>query len=76
MYNIISFSKKRCLDFFSILYPLFIVSLHCLIILAKMNGHEESGQPCHIPNFSEISLSFSPFNLMVATVTFIELSGV
>ena len=31
-----------------------------------LNRYRESGQPCPVPNFREIALSFSPFNLMLA----------
>ncbi|KAL6038546.1 hypothetical protein STEG23_023205, partial [Scotinomys teguina] len=30
------------------------------------NKYGESGQPCLVPDFSGIALSFSPFNLMLA----------
>ena len=31
-----------------------------------MNSYGDSGQFCLVPDFSEITLSFSPFNLMFA----------
>ncbi|ERE73177.1 hypothetical protein H671_5g14436 [Cricetulus griseus] len=33
-----------------------------------LKRYGESGQPCLVPDFREIGLSFSPFNLMLAVV--------
>ena len=42
-----------------------------------MDNNGETGQPCPVPDFSGIALSFSPFNLMLVVglqyITFIML---
>jgi hypothetical protein len=48
-----------------------LISFNHLIILAKtsntiLNRYGESGQPCLVPDFSGIALSFSPLNLTLA----------
>jgi hypothetical protein len=54
---------------FPICIPL--ISFCCLIYLARtsittLNRYGEIGQPCLVPDFSGISLSFSTFSLMLA----------
>ncbi|KAL6035631.1 hypothetical protein STEG23_036467 [Scotinomys teguina] len=39
---------------------------HARISSTILNRYGESGQPCLVPDFSGIALSFSPFNLMFA----------
>ena len=70
MYTIISSTNcKNLTSSFQICIPL--IYFCCLIAVARtlrtiLNRYEESGQPCLVPDFSGIALSFSLFNLMVA----------
>ena len=70
MYTIISSANNKSLtSSFPIRIPL--ISLCCLIVIARTSStilkrYGESGQPCHVPDFSVMALSFSPFNLMLA----------
>ena len=65
MYTIISFANSDTLtSSFPICIPLIFFS--CPIALAKtsstiLNGCGKSGQPCRVPDFGGIVLSFSPF---------------
>ena len=48
-----------------------LISFCCLIALARilstiLNGYGESGHLCLAPDFSGITLNFSPFSLMLA----------
>ena len=70
MYTIISSANSESLaSSFPIHIPL--ISFCCLIVLARisrtlLNRYGESRQPCLVPDFNGIPLSFSPFNLMLA----------
>ena len=70
MYTMISSANNESLtSFFPIQIPL--ISLCCLIAIARTSStilkkYGESGQPCLVPDFSEMALNFSPFNLMLA----------
>ena len=71
MHDIISFANNSTLTS-SFSTGIFLVSFNCLTALARIsntirNWCGESGQPCLIPVFSRIALSFSPFNLILAT---------
>ncbi|KAL6033161.1 hypothetical protein STEG23_007564 [Scotinomys teguina] len=62
---VLSTSVKNCVGI------LMGIVLNLQIAFAKtsstiLNKYGESGQPCLVPDFSGIALSFSPFNLMVA----------
>ncbi|KAL6058923.1 hypothetical protein STEG23_022111, partial [Scotinomys teguina] len=57
-------SVKNCLMI------LIEIALNLYIAFARtsstiLNEYGESGQPCLVPDFSGIALSFSPFNLML-----------
>lgn len=52
-----------------------LVSFGCLIALAIssstiLNRYRESQQPCFVPDFNGIALSFFPFELMLAVGLF------
>ena len=69
IYTIISSANSESLTSFLICIPL--ISFCCFIDLARtsrtiMNRYGESGQPCLVPDFSGIPVSFSPFSLMLA----------
>ena len=69
MYTIISFTNINTLiSSLPICIPL--ISFSCIIALAKtiLNMYGESRQPCLIPGFSENTLSFSPFKLILAII--------
>ena len=84
MYTIISLANRKSLiSSIPICIPL--ISFCCLIALARilstiLHRYGESGQPCLIPDFSGITLSFSPFSLMLAVgllyIAFIMLGNV
>jgi hypothetical protein len=47
-----------------------VIYFCCLIVLAKtssttLNRYREHRQPCPVPDFNEIALSFSPFHLIL-----------
>ena len=77
IYSIISSANSKSLtSSFPICIPL--ISFYCLITLARtfstiLSRYGESGQSCLIPDFSGISLSFSPFSLML-TVGFLHMT--
>ena len=70
MYTIISFTNNKSLtSSFPIRVPL--ISLCCLIAIVRilrtmLKRYGESGQPCLVPDFSGMALSFSTFNLILA----------
>ena len=70
MYTIISSENNESLmSSFPIQIPL--ISLCCLIAIARTSStilkrYGESGQPCRVPDFNGMALSFSPFNLILA----------
>jgi hypothetical protein len=70
-YTIISCANSDILTFsFPIYIPL--TSFRSLIALARtsstiLNRYGKSGQPCLVPDFSGITSSFFPFDLMLAT---------
>jgi hypothetical protein len=66
-YTIISSSDKDTLfSFFSI--HILSISFNCLISSSTLSKiYVESEQPCFLPEFSRIALSFSSFKLMFGT---------
>ena len=69
VYTILLFANSESLTSFPICISL--ISFCCLITIARtlstiLKRYGESGQPCFVPDFSGISLSFSSFNLMSA----------
>ena len=70
MYTIIlSANNESLTSSFPIRIP--VIPLCCLIGIARTSStilkrYGEGGQPCHVPDFSGMALSFSPFNLMLA----------
>ena len=74
MYTIISSANNKSLtSSFPIRIPL--IPLCCLIAIARTSStilkrYGESGQPCLVPDFSGMALSFSPFNLMLTVGLF------
>ena len=76
----LSFVQRKATNWFELIlytatsFPIGI-SLPSLCCLARafstiLNRQGESGQPCLVPDFSGIVLSFSPFSLMLATGLF------
>jgi hypothetical protein len=69
VYYLSSANKDTVISYFSVCVA--FISFSFLIALAKtssaiLNRYGESGQPCLVPHFNGISLSFSPFKLMLA----------
>ena len=69
-YTIISSANNKSLTS-SFPIPIPLISLCCLIFIARTSStilkrSGESGQPCLVPDFNGMALSFSPFNLMLA----------
>ena len=47
----------------SLMYTIIAIARTSRTILKR---YGESGQPCHVPDFNGMALSFSPFSLMLA----------
>ena len=67
---IISYVNSNTLT--SLFTKIYIFLVSFIWLIAKISSsmlkrYRESGQPCLAPGFSRLALSFSPFNLMVAT---------
>ena len=70
IYTIISSANS---DIFISSLPIYIplISFCCIIVLAStssviLNRYEKSEHPCLVPDFSGITSSMSPFNLILA----------